>query len=143
LTSSFKKETKSRFPLPIGCVLYPTLALLLIGTVGYFLLQHANYTSALEATKEWAQLNEFPTSATKPTVATQGNMFTREFTVEFNAPIADINQWLNESPGTKDVAPSINGSIRRYDIKPGGGAIRAELELDTDTGHVKIITCWS
>ena len=115
----------------------------MLGIGGYIYLQYANYYSALEATKEWTQLNDFPSSATNLTVATQGNMFTREFTVEFDAPLADIDKWLNESPGTKNVTPSKVGNVRTYDIEPGGGAQHAELELNEKTGHVKINTYWS
>jgi len=143
LTNGFKKETKSRFPIPIGCVFYPLLAFILLATIGYFVVQNANYHSALEATKEWAQLNEFPETAKNLNVKTQGSMFTREFTVEFDAPIADIEKWLRDSPGPKNVTPTTNGSIRHYDIDPGGGAQHAELELDESTGHVKINTYWS
>ena len=70
-------------------------------------------------------------------------MFTREFTVEFDAPLADIDKWLNESLGTKNVTPSRVGNVRTYDIEPGAGAQHAELELDENTGHVKINTYWS
>ena len=143
LNKSFQKETTNRFPFPLGCVLYPVLGLFVLGTAGYLYLQNANYHSAIEATKEWAQLSDFPSSATNLSVKTQGSMFTREFTVEFNAPIADVEKWLNESPGTKGVTPAIDGKIRIYDIEPGGGAQHAELELDESTGRVRINTYWS
>ncbi|TWT29205.1 hypothetical protein KOR42_55460 [Thalassoglobus neptunius] len=116
---------------------------MLLTVVGYFYLQSANYHSALDATKEWAQLNEFPVTATNLTVETQGNMFTREFTVEFDAPLADIENWLRKSPGTNSVTPTTDGDVRHYDIDPGGGAQHAELELDESQGHVKIHTYWS
>lgn len=134
---------KRKFPFPIGCMLYTALGVLVIGSTGYFYLQHANYHSALEATREWARLNDFPSSAANLTVAAQGNMFARELTVEFDAPLEDLDKWLDESPGTKSVVPSMEGSVRRYNIQPGGGAQRVELELDENTGHVKINTYWS
>ena len=123
--------------------LIPMLILLTIVAAGYFYLQRANYYSALEATKEWARLNDFPTTAANLTVESEGSMFGREFTVEFDAPLADIETWLNESPGTKSVTPSVNGKIRKYAIEPGGGAQHAELELDENSGHVRINTYWS
>ena len=119
------------------------LALLLLGTAGYCYLQNANYHSALEATKEWARLEDFPSSANSLTVEIQGGMFTRGFNVQFDAPLADIEKWLNKSPGTSSVTPSIDGSIRNYDIEPGGGAQHAELGLDESTGRVTINTYWS
>ena len=143
MTDVSQKERTSKFPFPIGCVLYPLLLFSLLSIAGYFLLQNANYHSALDATKEWAQLNDIPATATNLTVKTQGNMFTREFTVEFDAPLTEIDKWLSESPGTKSVTPRTDGNVRHYDIEPGGGAKHAELELDESQSHVKIHTYWS
>ena len=126
-----------------GCIFIPTSLMIVVIFAGYFYVQRANYYNALDAIKECARLNDFPTTATNLTVETEGNMFTREFTVEFDAPRADIENWLNESPGTKNVAPTVNGSIRKYSIEPGGGAQHAELELDENAGHVKINAFWS
>ena len=123
----------------LGCFLI--LLALIVG--GYFYIQRANYYSAIEATKEWARLNDFPATATNLTVETEGSMFTREFTIQFDAPLSDIQIWLNESPGTKDVVPTINGNTGKYSIEPGGGALHAELDLDESTGHVTINTYWS
>ncbi len=123
----------------LGCFLI--LLALIVG--GYFYIQRANYYSAIEATKEWARLNDFPATATNLTVETEGSMFTREFTIQFDAPLSDIQIWLNESPGTKDVVPTINGNTGKYSIEPGGGALHAELDLDESTGHVTINAYWS
>ena len=90
MTNSIKNEHTSRFLPPLGCVFFPALGLLILGIAGYFYLQSANYHSAIEATKEWAQLNEFPASATSLLVITQGSIFSREFTIEFDAPFPDI-----------------------------------------------------
>ena len=119
------------------------LILVTVVVAGYFLLQRSNYYSGLNVTKEWAQLSEFPASATNLTVELSGSIFTREFTVEFDAPLADIEAWLKESPGTSTVTPEIDGSIRTYPIEPGGGAQHAELELDENSGHVTINSYWS
>jgi len=73
-----------------GCILIPTAILLVVIVAGYFYIQRANYYSAIDATKEWARLNEFPATATNLIVDTAGNMFTREFTIQFDAPLPDI-----------------------------------------------------
>lgn len=117
--------------------------MLILGVSGYLYLQNANYHSGLDATKEWARLNDFPATATDVSVETKGSMFTREFTVTFVAPLKDITSWLNQSPGTKDVTPTTAGSVRKYEIQPGGGAQHAELEVDERTRTVKINAYWS
>lgn len=133
----------SKLLIPSRRILYPLLAFILLGTVGYLSTQNINYHGALKVTRKWARLNEFPTTAKNLNVQTQGSIFTREFTVEFSAPLADIEQWLSESPGTENVVPTIEGKIRIYKIAPGDGAQHAELELDESSGHVKINTYWS
>jgi len=117
--------------------------MLLLVIAGYVFIQYDNYYSGLAATKEWARLNDFPATATEVTVSHYGSMFTREFTVEFNAPLADIETWLMQSPGTKEVVPVFDGTLRKYSITPGGGAQHAELDLDEATGHVRINAYWS
>lgn len=143
MTDSFDKKTANTLPVPIGCLLYPLLVFILLATAGYFYIQNANYHSAIEATKEWARLNEFPQTARNFTVETGGNLFSREFVVEFEAATADVEKWLSESPGTSSVVPVVSGPVRRYKIEPGGGAQRAELEFNETTGRVKIHAVWS
>lgn len=127
----------------LGCLVVPLSLMLLLGASGYFYLQNANYHSGLGATKEWARLNDFPATATDVTVETAGGPFTREFTVTFVAPLKDINAWLDQSPGTKDITPTTTGFVRKYEIEPGGGAQHAELEVDERTHIVKINVWWS
>lgn len=143
MAPKFRKETKRRISPIVGWALYPTLSILVVGISGYFYFQHLNYNSALEATRKWARLNEFPATAVHLTVATRGNMFTREITVEFTAPLTDIKKWLNDSPGTSNVTPTVSGEVLHFQIEPGGGAIQAELELKEGSGHVAINTTWS
>ena len=127
----------------LGCIVAPLSLVLFLSVLGYVHLQNASYRSGLVATKEWARLNDFPETATDVSVETTGSMFTREFTVTFVAPLKDINSWLNHSPGTRDVTPTTTGSVRKYEIEPGGGAQHAELEVDERTRTVKIYSYWS
>lgn len=126
-----------------GCVVVPSVILLVLIVAVCFYIQGARYHSALNVTKEWARLSEFPATARNLTVEIKGNMFTREFVIQFDAPPADIETWLNESPGTQNVRPTMEGGVRKYSIEPGGGAQHAELELDETNGHVLINTYWS
>lgn len=117
--------------------------MLILAVRGYVDIQNTNYHSAIAATRKWARLSEFPATASDITIKATGSMFTRQFTVTFVAPLEDINSWLGKSPGTKDVTPTATGSVRKYEIEPGGGAQHAELEVDEGTRIVKIITYWS
>lgn len=70
-------------------------------------------------------------------------MFTRSFRASFNAPMADVERWLRESPGTREVvAEQVSPTVRYFSIKPGGGAIGAEVTVK-DSGDVEIYVSWS
>jgi hypothetical protein len=127
----------------LGCIVAPVSLVLVTSVCGYLYLQNVNYHSGLDAAKAWARLNDFPSTAPNVSVEATGSMFTREFTVTFVAPLEDINSWIDQSPGTKDGTPTIMGSVRKYEIEPGGGAQRAELQVDDRTRTVKIKASWS
>lgn len=116
-------------------------ALIVVCLVGYRVGN--NYSSAISSTKEWARLDDFPPSATNITVSDYGSMFTRGFTIEFDGQIDEIVKWLSESPGTRGITPIIDRDVHKYQIDPGGGAQFAELEFDTNGGHVRIRAYWS
>ena len=97
----------------------------------------------LGAVMEWGRLAPPPASAKNFTIKEEGNMFTRSFRASFIAPTADVEQWLRDSPGTRDVVPKHpSPSVRFFRIKPGGGAVSAEVRVK-DSGEVKIYVSWS
>lgn len=77
------------------------------------------------------------------TVDIRGSMFTREFVIEFAAPKDDIAAWLNASPGTADALLQVDTPSQVISIKPGGGAMFAEVQVDWSSGRVRIRTFWS
>jgi hypothetical protein len=103
-----------------------------------------NRASAIECTLAWGRFARFPASAQQLTISTEGGMFTRAFRVSFVAPSADIEQWLRQSPGTREVLPeTASPYTRHFDIAPGDGAAHAEVTID-DTAHsVSIYVYWS
>lgn len=103
----------------------------------------ADKRSAIKATLEWGRLAPFPKSARDLVVTTEGNMFTRSFRVSFSAPKEDIARWAEESPGIRETQPKKEGSERKYVIKPGGGAVYAEVVIDDATDQVRIYVAWS
>ena len=118
-------------------------SVILLVAAAYLFFRSANYHSAIKATKEWACLDDFPASAEAISVEAAGNMFTRGFRVSFIAPVTDIDSWLEHSPGTANVKPTKNGTVRRYEILPCGGAQHAHLEVHEDSQTVLIEVNWS
>ena len=88
-------------------------------------------------------MNHVPPSATNIRISTQGSMFTREFTLKFDAPETDMREWLENSPGTESVRPVVRGTVETYKIEPGGGAQHAELQYDNEKARVVVTTYWS
>ncbi len=103
-----------------------------------------NRSSAIDCTLEWGRLASFPSSAHQLTITTHGNMFTREFRTFFVAPPEDIEEWLQNSPGTREAVMTMpSPGFRRFKITPGGGAEFAEVTVDDIQHQVSIKVYWS
>jgi hypothetical protein len=109
----------------------------------WFLFHRASRASAIETAQVWARLDGYPVDQDKLEVQTQGNMFTRGFTIRFTSTAEAINAWLERSPGTAGVQPKTTRTRRIYSIQPGGGAMFAEVTVDDQTGQVSVHTYWS
>ena len=102
------------------------------------------YRSAVECTLEWGRLSPFPPSAQQLAIKIEGGFFTRSFRVSFTAPPADIERWLQVSPGTRETSPTTpSPGIRHFQIAPGGGANGAEVSVEDTTNQVSIYVSWS
>lgn len=100
--------------------------------------------SAIKVTLEWGRLAPLPSSTTDFTITTRGNMFNRSFRVEFTAPPGEIEQWLKQSPGTRETSASApSPGVRRFEIAPGRGAQQAEVTVDDSKHRVVIYVKWS
>ena len=100
--------------------------------------------SAIRCTLEWGRLSPFPSSAQEFVITTSGNMFTRGFRASFTAPSADIELWLQQSPGLRGALPTIpSPRVRHFEIVPGGGAQHAEVTVDDTKHRVSIYVYWS
>ncbi len=97
---------------------------------------------AIDATLEWGRLAPFPSSAREFTIKVEGGFFTRTFRSHFKAPKGDIEIWIKQSPGLIDAESSYADGKRKYIIKPGGGANRAEVTIGDDDA-VEIYASWS
>jgi len=98
----------------------------------------------LRITLIWGRLAPLPTSAQNFTITTEGSMFARAFRASFTAPVADVDRWLRDSPGTRDVTPERpSPRVRRFLISPGAGAQYAEVTVNDGSGMVRIYVYWS
>jgi hypothetical protein len=103
-----------------------------------------NRASAIDCTLEWGRLDPFPPSAQQLTITTHGGMFTREFRTSFVAPSADIDEWLQIAPGTREAVVTVpSPGVRHFQIAPGGGAAFAEVIVDDTQHRVSIKVYWS
>jgi len=99
-------------------------------------------TQAMKLTLEWGRLATLPPSASDLTIKVEGGIFTRTFRLSFRAPRRDIDIWIKESPGLMDAGQTYADGKRKYMIKPGGGANRAEVTIGDDDA-VEIYASWS
>ena len=100
--------------------------------------------SAIDCIETWGRLAPLPRSAQQLEIKQSGSRFTRGFQATFYAPQPDIDQWLKASPGIKDAMEiGIPPSSRHFEIKPGGGAVRAQVEVDDESHRVSIDVHWS
>ena len=129
----------------VSCVvLVGICALVWLGYTLFSPNSSRNRADAIDCTLTWGRLAPFPASAQSFTISTTGNMFTRGFRSSFTAPAADIEQWLQQSPGTRAVQPSSpSPGLRHFEIAPGGGAVGAEVTVDDTNHRVSIYVYWS
>ena len=97
---------------------------------------------AMDLTLAWGRLAPLPTSAQELTITTEGGMFTRTFRTHFKASREDLETWIRTSPGLSSAESTYADGKRKYIIKPGEGANRAEVIIGDD-GSVEIYTSWS
>ena len=97
----------------------------------------------VKVTLEWGRLAPFPDEIDDFKIQTEGSMFTRSFRATFKCNPKTIHEWVKSSPGLQDAQVEIKGAIKHYEIKPGGGANSATVDIDTKTDAVKVYVCWS
>jgi hypothetical protein len=97
---------------------------------------------AIKTTLNWGGLAELPKEAESLSVEKSGSMFTRTFTIEFNAEQKEIENWILNSKRLKNNKPKVKGINETYEIYPGenesfGGKVTVEM------GKVTIRMSWS
>ena len=98
----------------------------------------------LLVTLEWGRLAPLPRSAHGLRIDRSGSFLSRGFQASFSAPPAEVNDWLKDSPGTRNLVPQRPDAVtRRFLISPGGGAQHAEVTINETGGRVIIYVYWS
>lgn len=97
---------------------------------------------AIKTTLNWGGLAELPEGAENLSVEKSGSMFTRTFTIEFDADQKEIENWILNSKRLIENKPKVKGVNKTYEIYPGenkslGGKVSIEK------GKVIIRMSWS
>ena len=115
----------------------------LLTASGFWMKPRPSPEEARRCTLEWGRLAPFPASAGTVQPIPGGNAFTRSFQTSFRAPTADIERWLQASPGIREATAEVKANGRRYEIRPGGGAAGAQVEVNDARHEVSIYVYWS
>ena len=97
---------------------------------------------AIKTTLNWGGLAELPKEAENLSVEKSGSIFTRAFTIEFNADQKEIKNWILNSKRLKNNKPKVKGVNEIYEIYPGeneslGGKVSIKK------GKITIRMSWS
>ena len=101
----------------------------LLTASGFWMKPRPSPEEARRCILEWGRLAPFPASAGTVRPVAGGNALTRSFRASLRAPAADIERWLQASPGAREATVEATANVRHYEIKPGGGAARATVDV--------------
>ena len=122
--------------LAVGCL----IGLFLVYTGYHALARH----QILRLSLKYGKVAPLPRSAHDIEVSRKDAVNSLSLRASFSAPMADIDRWLGESPGTSEATPEKpTETSRRYLIwGPGGGAEHAAVDVDESSGKVNIYVSW-
>jgi hypothetical protein len=129
-------------------ILFFLICIVILGLVLFFTSRQGEEKKIVLA---WSGISAIPTWAKEVSVETNGNSFSREFTMMFSGTAEEIDQWIAEEPvfktaEKKDIQSSDvsqKGSVETYILVPQSGAGYAEVVIDRSVGRVKIRVYWS
>jgi hypothetical protein len=114
--------------------------LVVVLSIGFVFLSKM---SAVNTTRSWARLSPLPVPLWRVEIESEGNMFSRGFIMEFEAPAHEVSEWLSTSPGTESCSWKENDGVRRCNIAPGEGANMAEISVLNEGTSVWVYASWS
>ena len=135
------RPSRKRWLLYISAV----ISMLIGGWFSFSAASPLNRRSAIRTTLEWARFAPFPVPASSLHVQVSGSMLTRQFRISFAGVPQKIQEWLDASPGTRDLQPLSerhSAGWLVYSIDPARGMI-AEVHLSPDMRQVMVLAVWS
>ena len=101
--------------------------------------------NAIATTLKWGGLHILPKDAKNIKISTEGEMFSRSFTLTFKSSKENILTWCKESLSLKTLTPDINNSnVIKYIVPIGkDGSIGGWVEISVESWYVKIYMAWS
>ncbi len=115
----------------------------LLTASGFWMRPRPSPEEARRCLMEWGRLAPFPPSAGTVQPMAGGNAVARSFRAGFRAPAAEIERWLQASPGIREATVEVKAGRRHYEIRPGGGAAGAEVDVDDARHEVSVYVYWS
>ena len=112
----------------------------LMGVGIFFWIQHDQKHEALETTKSWCHLANYPEFELAPEIEISGGMFTRTFLIQLTLPPQRIAEWVKDSPGLQKIKPELKNGGQYYRVRDSEAA-HCEVVIRGD--QVYIETYWS
>jgi hypothetical protein len=108
----------------------------IIGFITYDDFRFHSFSFISRAVRSYAQLAPFPASAQQFTSSSEGDdWFCGHYHISFVAPSADIDNWLQQSPGTYGVLPTARTpGVRDFWFRVEKDDVTADIRVD-DTNH--------
>jgi hypothetical protein len=143
---TFARNNKLKILLAIVCM--GALSFILPYVIAFAVITHptnardnndpAKKQEMLKITLDVGDLAKIPNGATIKLIKTDGNMFARNFYVEFNADAKTVKKWLSDSNGIGSAKSFKAGKTTQYIIKARRGWQYAEVIIDQRTNNVSI-----
>lgn len=119
----------------------------LIFIIGFFIYYTSDYVlpwdrvEVINTVQTWGGLSDLPKNATNFEYKKEGTMFTREFTVEFDAPKSEIENWILKSKGLQQKRAVIFQGTEIFEVRGYENSMGGKVYIKDN--HVKINMMWS
>lgn len=119
----------------------------LIFIIGFFIYYTSDYVlpwdrvEVINTVQTWGGLSDLPKNATNFEYKKEGTMFTREFTVEFDAPKSEIENWILKSKGLQQKRVEIIQGTKIFEVRGYENSMGGKVYIKDN--HVKINMMWS
>lgn len=123
------------------------LVIVSIFIIGFFTYYVSDYVlpwdraEVINTVQSWGGLSDLPKNATNFEYKKEGSIFTREFTVEFDAPKSEIENWILKSKGLQQKPSKIIKNTRIFEVRGYENSMGGKVYIKDN--HVKINMMWS